>query len=1347
MALRRTGVELVTKNLAGFLSGMGRADKSVLKFTDSIDRVRTTAFSRSGVNDFLPSGLLQQVSNLTDLFGGLTGRMGDMQSTIQGANSMWSILNAQMARTGYTGRNMFGVWGNINQQVESSTSILDANKSVWSALNTQMQGNVQATDSLGSLWTNLNSAITGVTAKINVLAVAAVGLGAAFAGLGQRGAHLPGIIEGFDTLSRYAETTANTLRGDLRRAARGTVADVELMRTANLALAGTEPELAKALGQGGLAGLLEIARTQARATGQSVNYLYESLVLGVKRTSPRLVDNTGLVIGQTAAYEAFAKQAGKSADALSEVEKQIAILNFTLEKGEVAVETYGQSGLIASERMARITVLFKNALDRLAVAVQPLYNAVLAVGETLVNALLAPLKVITPLVYELSKAIGGPLLSAWERLTNTLGKAFEPAARLVHRWMLTLIGIIRAFGMAWDWLVRQIVNVLGPFADILRKYLIEPLSKVLDPTTMFKAAGFAFGAFAEGILWAFNTAIAPAILLIVDFIADFLMGESPPPKGRLSKIDRGGYRTMLAWLEGFLGVSLTPVDKMARRIDRILGGIGRLTHEQVEGRLARLDRLLEPFIANLDIARAKMERITEPLRAVQDILERKLDRALAKFFKGDITAEAVRQIDRQMEGIEERVFRAQALTDQAEVQLALAKSQQALERALLEIQLRRTKAAEKEKKTKEKKGKAEEPTLPDADIVLPELGGDVLGDFLGIDDDEVRELWGELGDAFMEGVELTGFNQQLEKARENVGKMGEQFKRFSKAPTFLTTFQSAFDPLFTGPDSIGAKMSGFADQFEKAWQRIKDIIPIDSVPVDTLRIALSLLIAPTIIQGLWSLAAGIGGLALSLVGLVVGNFINTFRWIIAASAAPVVSGIVTISRAIIAMTTASVVRGMAAISRAFNIITKLGTTVVGAIAGSAALAALLLLAVIGIANRWDEFKQHVTETVEALTEGDLLGVVEGIGKAALDIPTGLAEFIANIAGMSDTEFYAGLEAWEGILGNIETILSTLKDNAVTWLKGLGDTLKEWLFKPFDDIVKDIDDLIFGNSPTLKTILEDIPNAVAGWLIDNAFTRMVRDHLYQPFKDVVDDVYNWLTNPDQAGSLADTISDLPDNIQGWISDLTDTLDEHLFRPFTRTIGKVWSWLVDKEKKGGLAHTIYNLPGKIAGWLSDLGTQLTTHLLGPFKGVIDDILGGLNTIKDTIANLSVPSPGDIVGGAVDWLGEKIGGGARGAVVPAGRLMMVGEKGWEFFRPNVGGQVFSHARSVAMAKQMSRLSHTVASYQPGGAVQYVVNRNDQSVQGGHTYDHRQTTNNFQVQGTQSWRLILAQTKAFNP
>jgi len=552
-------------------------------------------------------------------------------------------------------------------------------------------------ESLGSMGISLSS----TTVMLGAAAVAAAAATAALVKLGMRGAAMPGVIQAFDYASSRAGVLSKTLLGDLRRASRGTISDMQIMKTANIALAGASREVAEALGQGGLAGLMEIARAQAKATGQDVDYLYNSLVAGVKRSTPLLIDNTGLVIKVGEANKKYAAAIGKTVDQLTAQERQIALLNATLEAGKDAVEAYGSGSLTAAERMAQISTIITNTLDRAALAVQPIFNFVLAMGKTILSVIVWPLNnILLPLIYEISNAIFGPLTSAWESVTSTIGDVLSPLLNTLHRWMVLIVGALRLAGKGFHWLLKQAGKALGPVADVIKKYVIEPIAKLLDPAEFAKRAGYVFGAFAEGILWAANDLIFPAVIGIAQFIADFLMGFSPPKKGPLKDIDKGGANIMAAWLEGFTGVPLTPVADMAAMVDAELGSIGKLSQEQVVARLAKLDAALQPFIDHLEIVKAKFEAITEPLTRAQDAIKKRLTNTVKAFFAGGATAEAVRAMDRQSDAIARQLSMYEDMTSQAEYQLSMMKARQAYERALLGIQKRRTE--QDEKQTKEK---------------------------------------------------------------------------------------------------------------------------------------------------------------------------------------------------------------------------------------------------------------------------------------------------------------------------------------------------------------------------------------------------------------------------------------------------------------------------------------------------------------------------------------------------------------------------------------------------------------------------------------------------------------------
>ena len=95
------------------------------------------------------------------------------------------------------------------------------------------------------------------------------------------GSEMEGVAQGFQRFGSEAE-----LQG-LRKATRGLVTDLELMK--QTVMAGNFGIPVQELGQ-----LLEFASRRAKETGQSVDYLVNSIVTGIGRKSTLILDNLGI---------------------------------------------------------------------------------------------------------------------------------------------------------------------------------------------------------------------------------------------------------------------------------------------------------------------------------------------------------------------------------------------------------------------------------------------------------------------------------------------------------------------------------------------------------------------------------------------------------------------------------------------------------------------------------------------------------------------------------------------------------------------------------------------------------------------------------------------------------------------------------------------------------------------------------------------------------------------------------------------------------------------------------------------------------------------------------------------
>lgn len=96
-------------------------------------------------------------------------------------------------------------------------------------------------------------------------------------------------LEGIERQFKLATSQGETSLGKLREATKGTVSDFELMKAAVRADTFGLP-LRK------MASLFEFATLRAAQTGDSVQYLTESIVLGLGRKSPLILDNLGITM-------------------------------------------------------------------------------------------------------------------------------------------------------------------------------------------------------------------------------------------------------------------------------------------------------------------------------------------------------------------------------------------------------------------------------------------------------------------------------------------------------------------------------------------------------------------------------------------------------------------------------------------------------------------------------------------------------------------------------------------------------------------------------------------------------------------------------------------------------------------------------------------------------------------------------------------------------------------------------------------------------------------------------------------------------------------------------------------
>ena len=196
----------------------------------------------------------------------------------------------------------------------------------------------------------------------------------------------------------------------LRKATRGLVSDLELMKVT--VQAGNFGIPIEQMGK-----LLEFATKRAAETGQSVDYLVESIVKGIGRKSPLILDNLGI-----SAVRLKEKFGGVAIEAQSIADVAQAV-------GDIAAEEMGKMGTAvdtAADKMVRLTTTWENFKAKFGEAIAPAASGLL---EGITNMLKAG-ETMGPALNRLGVATGTAKPSDLVKPKATAAPAIAPVVEM-----------------------------------------------------------------------------------------------------------------------------------------------------------------------------------------------------------------------------------------------------------------------------------------------------------------------------------------------------------------------------------------------------------------------------------------------------------------------------------------------------------------------------------------------------------------------------------------------------------------------------------------------------------------------------------------------------------------------------------------------------------------------------------------------------------------------------------------------------------------------------------------------------------------------------------------------------
>jgi hypothetical protein len=213
------------------------------------------------------------------------------------------------------------------------TIVIDAKDSASRVLlNLSKSINSLSTGNATSNMNQLSASISGLAGSGNIfvaIAESVITVASSLNDLAYSGAQLDRLERGANSLGKEYGMTSNEIINAVDKITQGTLSQTSILQQANqamlLGVAHSEEELTT---------LAAIAADRGRKMGISMEKAFSSIVLGVGRLSPLILDNLGIILDADVTYAKYAKTIGKTADSLTDMEKRQALLSRLQEEME-----------------------------------------------------------------------------------------------------------------------------------------------------------------------------------------------------------------------------------------------------------------------------------------------------------------------------------------------------------------------------------------------------------------------------------------------------------------------------------------------------------------------------------------------------------------------------------------------------------------------------------------------------------------------------------------------------------------------------------------------------------------------------------------------------------------------------------------------------------------------------------------------------------------------------------------------------------------------------------------------------------------------------------------------------
>ena len=425
------------------------------------------------------------------------------------------------------------------------------------------------------------------------------GLKEGFDEMVESSAAIPGIQSAFESLGGSIEA--------MRAGSLGMVLDVDLMKSFNQAAQLVSVDFAQKLPDA----MGYLSKVSA-ATGESMDFMIDSLIKGVGRLQPQILDNLNVTVTLAEATARAAEMFGVEAAATTKAQQQAGMMDVVLQKLAVNTASMADQTQSAATKIAAFGVTVQNLKDTVG---QSFLGITANIKGTMANALAT----FAPAITTIANGLGEIANQAFETLKGlvskvmaTLGIDMGEIAANADGWGSNIVvqlanGIVSA--------ISYVVNALSQVGQVITS-MLQPGSppKLLPNLDQWgtDAAEVYMDGWGEADMDAFDT-MRTKIGSFLDTLPGIAKEKLIPLKGAVNA-------ALASTISGAGGIAGGGVDMFDSLLDSIKGLPDQFTdyaHSLMEAQLAQnaLTAATERYDAQARLVEAAQDAVTRATKA------------------------------------------------------------------------------------------------------------------------------------------------------------------------------------------------------------------------------------------------------------------------------------------------------------------------------------------------------------------------------------------------------------------------------------------------------------------------------------------------------------------------------------------------------------------------------------------------------------------------------------------------------------------------------------------------------------------------------------------------------------